>query len=101
MLMNYLKLKLKLNKFSLKIKLIEKYLLLSMGFLIGEHGELPDGDAFLARKLLIGDPPIKAAFPARGRYRLDKALLLLLRFPCLCFVACNAVDDVKLDPTKF
>ena len=72
-----------------------------MGFLIGEHGELPDGDAFLARKLLIGDPPIKAAFPARGRYRLDKALLLLLRFPCLCFVACNAVDDVKLDPTKF
>ena len=98
MLMNYLQSRLKLNKFSLKTKLIEKYLLLSMGFLIGEHGELPDGDAFLARKLLIGDPPIKAAFPAKGRYRLDKALLLLLRFPCRCFVACNAVDEVRLDP---
>ena len=65
---------------------------------MGEQGEVLEGDAFLARKLLIGDPPIKAAFPASGRYRLDKALLLLLRLPCLCFVACNAVDEVRLDP---
>ena len=65
---------------------------------MGEQGEVLEGDAFLARKLLIGDPPIKAALPASGLYRLDSALLRLLRFPCRCFVACNAVDDDRFDP---
>ena len=65
---------------------------------MGEQGEVLEGDAFLARKLLIGDPPIKAALPASGLYRLDSALLRLLRFPCRCFVACNAVEDDRLDP---
>ena len=48
---------------------------------MGEQGEVLEGDAFLALKLLIGDPPIKPAFPASGLYRLDNALLLLLRLP--------------------
>ena len=68
-------------------------------FLIGEHdGEVLEGDAFLALKLLIGDPPIKPALPASGRYRLDIALLRLLRLPWRCFAACNAFDDDKCDP---
>ena len=76
------------------------YLLLLRGFLIGEQGEVLDGDAFLALKLLIGDPPINPAFPANGLYRLDNALLLLLRLPCRCFVACNALDEDRLDPIR-
>ena len=74
------------------------YLLLFVGLLIGEHGDVLEGDAFLARKLLIGDPPIKPVLPARGLYRLDNALLRLLRFPCRCFVVCKAVEDDKLEP---
>ena len=74
------------------------YLLLLRGFLIGEHGEVLEGDAFLALKLLIGEPPISPAFPANGRYRLDNALLRLLRPPWRCFVACNAFDEDKFEP---
>ena len=33
---------------------------------MGEHGEVLEGDAFLARKLRIGDPPIKPVLPASG-----------------------------------
>ena len=76
------------------------YLLLFKDFLIGEHGEVLEGEAFLALKLLMGDPPIKPALPASGRYRLDIALLRLLRLPWRCFAACNAVDDDKFDPIK-
>ena len=70
------------------------------GFLIGEQGDVLEGDAFLALKLLIGDPPIRPAFPAKGLYRLDNALLLLLRLPCRCFVACNALDEDRLEPIR-
>ena len=63
-----------------------------------EHGEVLEGDAFLARKLLIGDPPIKPALPASGLYLLDNALLRLLRLSCRCFVVCNADDDDKFEP---
>ena len=76
------------------------YLLLLRGFLIGEQGDVLEGDAFLALKLLIGDPPIKPAFPAKGLYRLDNALLLLLRLPCRCFVACNALDEDRFEPIR-
>ena len=65
---------------------------------MGEHGDVLEGDAFLALKLLIGEPPISPAFPANGRYRLDNALLRLLRPPWRCFVACSAFDEDKFEP---
>ena len=70
------------------------------GLLIGEHGEVLEGDAFLARKLLIGDPPVKPALPASGRYRLDNALLRLLRFPWSCFVVSNALEEDRFEPKR-
>ena len=58
--------------------------------LIGEQGEVLEGEAFLARKLLKGEPPVKPVLPLSGRYRLDNALLRLLLLPWRCLFVCKA-----------